>query len=80
MRGLFSVNKKDAKLKWLAERGIESEAYALSCEILDLPEKLTNNVFFLPKWSYLMQVSGQMEQLARHLQFLESLDKKTKKS
>lgn len=74
------LTKKDTlKLKWLADRGIETEAFLLSSEIQDLPEKLGNSYPFFPSWSYLMQVSGQLEELARHLQFANTLDKPVKK-
>lgn len=67
---------KEKKLKWLAERGVESEAIMLSSELAPIVDELGNSVHFLPDWQKLLRLSGQLEEFARHLQFLKSLDKK----
>jgi len=74
------LTKQDiAKLRWLAERGVESEACMLSSEISRLPDQLGNSFEYLPQWHYLVSVAGQMDNLAQQIAFLKHLDKKPKR-
>lgn len=71
--------EKQAKLRYLAERGIENEAFLLSSEIQGLHEQLGSSYPYLPNSKYLLSIAGQMANLAEMMRFMESLDKAKKK-
>lgn len=61
------------KLKWLGKQAVENHAVMLANEIATLHENLGNEFNTLPEWSYLMQISGEFEALAKEIAFLKRL-------
>jgi hypothetical protein len=67
-------NKQDlAFLIKKAEEGVESEAYCLSSELYNIDDRLGRRFAELPAPSYLLQVAGMFEQLAKNIAHIKRL-------